>query len=64
MDSFPQDLLDGYHAFKTGKLAQEGERYRRLAEQGQAPETLIIILILVWPAPVSTETFMVFKKEG
>lgn len=42
MNPFPPALLEGYHAYRTGKFTDERERYRRLAEQGQAPETLII----------------------
>lgn len=42
MKSFPKALLDGYRAFKDGRFADENERYRKLADQGQSPETLII----------------------
>lgn len=42
MNAFPPALLGGYQAFRTGRLADERERYRRLAERGQSPETLII----------------------
>jgi carbonic anhydrase len=39
---FPTALIDGYRAFKANRFAHESERYRKLAEQGQTPETLII----------------------
>lgn len=42
MTAFPPALLDGYRAFRDGTFAQENERYRRLAEQGQTPENLVI----------------------
>ena len=42
MAQFPEALLDGYHAFKEHKYPRESERYRRLAEKGQKPETLVI----------------------
>jgi carbonic anhydrase len=40
--AFPKSLLEGYQAFKDGRFAIERERYRKLAEKGQKPETLII----------------------
>ena len=40
--SFPQRLIDGYNAFTTGRLAQEQDRYRELAEGGQAPQIMVI----------------------
>ncbi len=40
--SFPNRLLDGYRAFVGGRLRQEQERFRRLAEEGQRPEILVI----------------------
>ena len=42
MSSFPTSLAKGYRAFKQDKFTDERERYRRLAEQGQVPETMII----------------------
>ncbi len=42
MTAFPPALLQGYRAFRQGKFAQESERYRTLAEQGQKPEVLVI----------------------
>lgn len=40
--SFPQHLLDGYKAFRTGRLDNERERARELADKGQKPETMMI----------------------
>ena len=40
--SFPTRLHDGYRAFRSGRLSMEQSRYRELAEQGQAPETMIV----------------------
>ena len=42
MTQFPQALLDGYRVFKDNKYAQEAVRYRKLAEEGQTPQTLVI----------------------
>ncbi len=42
MTVFPPSLLKGYREFKEGRLSQESERYRLLAEQGQTPEILVI----------------------
>jgi len=42
MTTFPGNLLDGYHAFKSGRFADERDRYRELAEKGQTPSTLVI----------------------
>lgn len=39
---FPQRLIDGYRAFRHGRLAREQDRYRELAEIGQSPETMVI----------------------
>jgi carbonic anhydrase len=38
----PRRLLDGYAAFRAGRLRNEQQRYRELAEAGQAPETMVI----------------------
>jgi carbonic anhydrase len=38
----PQDLIDGYRAFRRGRMRREQARYRELADQGQAPETMVI----------------------
>ncbi len=42
MSTFPPALLDGYWAFRTGRVAHVSERYRTLAEHGPAPETLVV----------------------
>ena len=35
-------LLDGYRAFRGGRLRDEQERYRELAETGQSPDVMVI----------------------
>lgn len=42
MKTFPSRLLDGYHSFMAGRYVGESERYRKLAESGQEPHTLVI----------------------
>jgi len=39
---FPQRLIDGYSTFRSERLPQEQTRFRDLAEQGQAPEVMVI----------------------
>jgi carbonic anhydrase len=39
---FPSHLLHGYQVFMTGRYAGESDRYRKLAEKGQAPHTMVI----------------------
>lgn len=39
---FPQRLLDGYSAFRDGRLPQERARFEEMAENGQKPEIMII----------------------
>jgi carbonic anhydrase len=39
---FPQRLVEGYRAFLDGRLRREQDRYRELAEAGQAPEVMVI----------------------
>jgi carbonic anhydrase len=39
---FPQRLLEGYRDFSHGRLRLEQDRYRELAEAGQAPEVMVI----------------------
>jgi len=39
---FPDRLLDGYQAFRRGRLPVEQDRYRALAEAGQKPEVMIV----------------------
>jgi carbonic anhydrase len=38
----PQDLIEGYRAFRRGRLRREQARYRELADHGQTPETMVI----------------------
>jgi carbonic anhydrase len=40
--SFPPRLLDGYRAFRAGRLTTEQARFGALAERGQSPEIMII----------------------
>src|SRR5947207_3590483 len=40
--SLPQRLLEGYEAFRTGRLPAEQSRYHELAERGQSPEIMVI----------------------
>ena len=40
--AFPERLMSGYRAFKGERFTREQSRYRRLAEQGQTPETMLI----------------------
>ncbi len=42
MNAFPTTLIDGHREFRTKNFADISERYRRLAEQGQVAETMII----------------------
>jgi carbonic anhydrase len=42
MDRFPAFLLDGYKSFMASRYAPEQERYKQLADRGQAPTTMII----------------------
>jgi carbonic anhydrase len=42
MAPLPQKLLDGYRTFMAGKYAGETARYRSLAREGQASETMVI----------------------
>ncbi|HTS40466.1 MAG TPA: carbonic anhydrase [Xanthobacteraceae bacterium] len=42
MQSFPQQLLDGYRTFASQRLPTEQSRYRELAERGQSPEVMVI----------------------
>jgi carbonic anhydrase len=39
---FPQRLIDGYRAFCDGRLQNEQDRFRDLAEHGQSPEIMVI----------------------
>jgi carbonic anhydrase len=40
--AFPSRLLDGYSAFKEGRLPQERARFEEMAENGQKPEIMVI----------------------
>jgi carbonic anhydrase len=40
--SLPQRLIDGYTAFRSGRLRTEQDRYRELAESGQSPEVMVV----------------------
>lgn len=40
--SFPNDLIQGYTSFLTGRFGGEQARYRELAEQGQNPRVMLI----------------------
>ena len=40
--TLPQRLIEGYEAFRSGRLAAEQSRYRDLAERGQSPEIMVI----------------------
>ncbi len=40
--TFPQRLIEGYGAFRTGRLPAEQDRYRTLAESGQSPEVMVV----------------------
>jgi len=40
--SLPPRLIEGYEAFRSGRLLAEQDRYRDLAERGQSPEIMVI----------------------
>lgn len=42
MTHLPDRLLAGYRNFMSGRFASETQRYRTLAKEGQAPETMVI----------------------
>jgi len=42
MIPFPRKLLEGYLAFRTGRLPAEQSRYHELSERGQAPDVMVI----------------------
>src|SRR6478752_7540289 len=42
MQRFPNNLLNGYRNFMSGRYAHERDCYRNLAEEGQNPTTLVI----------------------
>jgi len=39
---FPQHLVEGYSAFRSGRLQSEQDRYRELAETGQSPDVMVV----------------------
>jgi carbonic anhydrase len=39
---FPQQLVEGYSAFRSGRLQSEQDRYRELAETGQSPDVMVV----------------------
>ena len=41
-ENLPAGLAEGYAAFRSGRLPQEADRFRTLADEGQAPPTLLI----------------------
>jgi carbonic anhydrase len=40
--TLPQRLIEGYAAFRSGRLPAEQSRYRELAERGQSPKIMVI----------------------
>src|SRR4029077_6548052 len=40
--SLPPRLIEGYQAFAQGRLPREQDRYRELAQSGQAPQVMVI----------------------
>src|SRR5690606_33932481 len=42
MDGLPPHLLRGYRDFMSGRSASGSDRYRKLAREGQTPETMVI----------------------
>ncbi len=42
MTHLPERLLTGYRNFMAGRFVSETQRYRSLAREGQAPETMVI----------------------
>ena len=40
--SFPERLISGYRAFLEGRLAEEQNRFRELAEKDQSPEIMVV----------------------
>lgn len=42
MTQFPDFLLAGYRSFMGGRFASETSRYRKLANEGQTPKTMVI----------------------
>jgi carbonic anhydrase len=42
MNAFPAHLLAGHATFLEGRFGQERDRYQKLAESGQSPQTMVI----------------------
>lgn len=42
MHSFPKHLIDGYASFMSGRFAEAQGRYKKLANEGQSPTTMVI----------------------
>lgn len=42
MSTFPENLINGYRDFMSGRYHDERDRYRTLASEGQKPQVLII----------------------
>lgn len=42
MTHLPERLISGYRNFMAGRYSSESERYRKLANEGQSPQTMVI----------------------
>ncbi|WP_455269593.1 carbonic anhydrase [Rhizobium herbae] len=42
MQRFPDQLLNGYNNFMSGRFNEQQQRYKALAETGQQPKTMVI----------------------
>ncbi|TGV64608.1 carbonic anhydrase, partial [Mesorhizobium sp. M2D.F.Ca.ET.160.01.1.1] len=51
MPHLPEHLLAGYRNFMNGRYLTESGRYRELAREGQAPETMIVACCVSRSAP-------------
>ena len=40
--NLPEHLLTGYRSFRKNALKEQSERYRKLAEEGQTPKTMML----------------------
>jgi carbonic anhydrase len=49
--SLPVRLIEGYEAFRSGRLAADQDRYRELAERGQSPEIMVMAIAFSAYAP-------------
>jgi carbonic anhydrase len=41
-DSLPDELVEGFHRFRSSRYEVERERYQQLVESGQRPRTIVI----------------------